>query len=969
MAPQSERITRVTGPAVKAAEDLPSSTQAEEPGTSWLDRYESKMRASGLSPTACDVVRSDALYITQNCVFGVGCPSSDNSEWPADRLRRGLVVGSVQSGKTASMLALTAACLDQKVDVVVVLTGTRTALWLQTAERVLGQLDSWSPEVDSALRRRRVLIPAPQLLVRGRQGVDLADLYHETPNFVRRQLVRGRPLIAVVMKQGDHLMRFGSFLRDVLTRTLARLDRPIHLLLIDDEADDGSILDSVVESGLGPDSEELKQIPRHIAQVWAGSGPNHRTFDERLYATYIAYTATPQANVLQADHNPLAPTDFVAALRTPLDSGSMEPPRSPTFEEPLGLRRYYTGGEMFYRRLSEDPGRLVEPVPFPNRADFSTEQDFRDEVEARRHEMLGDALRAYLVAAASTLLVSGRRASAARGAEPAALGRIRELSPSPISMLAHPSSRQDDHFRMAETLAAWSRGLDLNTFDPASLVRDERGFPELSVAGLTERLANEEDEWRQWVGSYEATRERLMFWPGGDASPAVSVAQWDEIKRLLVEEVFPYVRLTVINSDPQADDRPQFEPRAVEGGRYIAPVDIFTIFVSGNVMARGITIEGLVTSLFLRSANQPAADTQMQMQRWFGYRGGYLRWCRVILFGDQLDLFRQYHEADEAMRAEIIGEMNRSASGAPSPMVLQGAGFRATGKIANVRNLPLCPGSDPFVRVVDHTETATTNNGVLARLLEDESWHDVTVGGTVRGRAMERQLSLVEVAEVLEQFRYPHHDPDPTLPHNDRWRSLASECGVDAPLFRPPAARAIQAVSPPSCPYSIAAYLRLWDAVLTRRARGLYPTDDRITPWSMIDLVEYRASAPRFYVGIRYGSADVSSDPSLADHGVIRMIRQTTDGVLDATWGSRNPGAGPDAYLGDQLFDYHVHGRTPPTVVPGEPLWRPRGEPGLLLFHVLKPEVPEESDGVAVGLALPLGGPDHFAALRPPFMV
>lgn len=967
MTPQSERIIRVTESATEATTNQAASTQSEENASSWLDRYENQMRAGGLSPTAIDVVRSDALYITQNCVFGAGRPGTDTADWPADRLRRGLVVGSVQSGKTASMLAVTAACLDEKVDIVVVLTGTRRSLWLQTAERTLGQLDCWSPERDSALRRHRVIVPAPQLILRGGQGIGLADLYYETPNFVRRQLVKGCPLIATVMKQGDHLMRFGSFLRDVLARTLVGLDRPIHLLLIDDEADDGSILDAVVESGLGPDSEDLKQIPRHIAQVWAGSGPNHTTFDERLYATYIAYTATPQANILQADHNPLAPTDFITALRTPLDTGSTDPPRSPTFEEPLGLRNYYTGGEVFYRRLSEGPGRLVEPVPFPDREDFPMEQDFNGEIEARREAMVGDALRAYFVAAASSLLVSGKQVSAARGAEPTDVDRIRELSPSPISMLAHPSSRQDDQFRMAETIAAWSLGLDLTTFDPAILDRDERGLPELSVDGLADRLANEEDEWSQWLSSYEATRERLMFWPGGDTSPAISMAQWDEIKRLLVNEVFPHVRLSVINSDTQADDRPQFEPRAVKGGRYSAPIDIFTIFVSGNVMARGITIEGLVTSLFLRGANQPAADTQMQMQRWFGYRGGHLRWCRVILFGDQLDLFRQYHEADEAMRKEIIGEMNLSSSGAPSPLVLQGAGFRATGKITNLRNLPLCPGSDPFVRVVDHTETATRNNGVLARLLSDESWHDVVVGGTVRGRAMERQLSLVEVAKVLEQFHYPHHAPDPTLPQNDRWRSLATELGIHEPLFRPPAICGNQAVSPPSCPYSIAAYLRLWDAVLTRRARGLYPTDDRITPWSMIDLVDYRASSPRFYVGVRYGSAGVSSDPVLADYDIVRMIRQTSDGVLSATWGSRNPGGGPDAYLGDQLFDYHVHGRTPPTVIPGEPLWRPRGEPGLMLFHVLKPEVPEDSDGVTVGLALPLGGPDHFAALRPPF--
>lgn len=965
---KSERITRVPDRGEEAPAESTASTPADESLSSWLDRYGAQIRASGLSRTACDVIRTDALYITKNCVFGAGHPGTEAASWPANRLRRGLVVGSVQSGKTASMLAVTAAALDDKVDAVVVLTGTRTALWLQTAERALGQLDSWTPEKNRELSRRRVLIPAPQVIRRGRRGVELADVYRENPTFVSRRLQEGSPLIAIVMKQGDHLMQFGSFLRNVLARTMSSVDRPIHVLLIDDEADDGSILDAVVESGLEPDSEKLKQIPRHIAQVWSGSGPNHTTFDERLFATYIAYTATPQANILQADHNPLAPKDFVVTLRTPLDSGPVGPPRSSTFEEPAGLRSYYTGGEVFYRLLSEDPGRLLEPTPFPDRGDFLTEQGFSEEVEARRQEMLGNALRAYLVAAASSLLISGKLASDARAARPAPLPRVRELSPSPISMLAHPSSRQDEHFRMAEMIAAWSLGLDLSTLDQAVLARDERGLPELSVAGLVERLSNEEDEWKQWLASYETTRERLMFWPGGDISPAVSLDQWDEVKRLLVEEVFPYVRLTVINSDPQADDRPQFEPCAVDGGQYVAPVDIFTIFVSGNVMARGITIEGLVTSLFLRSANQPAADTQMQMQRWLGYRGAYLRWCRVIMFGDQLDLFRQYHETDEAMRAEIINEMNLSTTGAPLPMVLQGSGFRATGKIANLRNLPLCPGPNPFVKVVDHTESAATNIGVLTRLLNEERWCDVTVAGTPRGRSMVRPMPLLEVAELLEQFRYPHHDPDPTLPHNDRWRSLASGLGLESPLFRAPAARVAQVVSPPSCPYSIAAYLRLWDAVLTRQAKGLFPTDDRTTPWSMIDLAAYRASAPRFYVGVRYGSAGVSSDPGLAAHNIECMIRQTTDGVLRATWGSRNPGSESGAYLGDQLFDYHVHGRTPPTVNPGEPLWRERGEPGLLLFHVLKSDAPEANDGVTVGLGIPLGGPDHFAVVRPPFV-
>ena len=83
------------------------------------------------------------------------------------------------------------------------------------------------------------------------------------------------------------------------------------------------------------------------------------------------------------------------------------------------------------------------------------------------------------------------------------------------------------------------------------------------------------------------------------------------MRALLEEEVFPNVALRVLNSDPAADDRPQFEPQSDEDGWH-APEDIFTIFVAGNVLSRGLTVEGLSTSLFLRSSNEPAADTQMQ---------------------------------------------------------------------------------------------------------------------------------------------------------------------------------------------------------------------------------------------------------------------------------------------------------------------------------------------------------------------
>ena len=968
--PISETITRVT------SEDGSAPTTEQSSGADefrWLASYLNRIRVSGLTETATRVIESDARYIVCNGILGAGSPSAGDNSWPQTRVRRGIVLGSVQSGKTASMLAVTAGALDAGIDVVVILAGTRTALWRQTIQRTLSQLDGWNTGISTDANKRRVFVPQPAMLIDDSGRPSLTDLYHEHPNRVRRSICTGKPLVALVMKQTDHLIHFGNWLRDVLQKTIQRVGRPLHMVVIDDEADDGSILDSAVEWGLEPDSDRLKQIPRHIARLWSGAGPHHSTHDPALFATYVAYTATPQANFLQSDHNPLSPSDFAVALRTPMHSGLVGPTRSPTYCEPAGLSCFYTGGEVFYRRMGDPPGGLIVVSDFPARDDFSTDADHREAVDTVRRDQLFSALRGYFVAAACHLLLSDKRYSTVRQTIASTVEELRRMLPTPFSALVHPSCRQDEHTRFAEIISAWSCGFDPIAYDPDKLPRDSRGTVQLSAEGLAKRLAEEEDQWRSWLAYYEATRQRLASWPGGSGLQAITDTDWESVQTLLLQEVFPQARISIINSDPQADDRPRFNPQRMNDGRFRMPVDLLTIFVSGNVMSRGITIEGLATTVFFRASNQPAADTQMQMQRWFGFRGPILRWCRVFMFNDQYDLFRSYHEADEALRAELISEMNSRIDKAPNPLVLCERHFRATAKIANTRSLPLCPGADPFVRPIERGDYAQINTSILADCLSEGEWVDVVARDRKRGiiRADE-QLSLTQAADILDRFRYAHHDPDPGLEQHTRWASLQAALECPSPLFRPPRHldTPVDAVQPQYCPYTIAAYLRLWDAALTRkdRARGLYPTDDRTTPWNMINLVRYAEQVPYFYLGVRYGSQGLCTDLRLHAFGIERMIRSARNNILEATWGSRNPGDDAEAYLGDQLFDYHYHGRLAPRAVPGEPLWRPRGEPGLILFHVLRGEA-GEADAVTVGLALPLGGPDHFATLRPVFAV
>jgi hypothetical protein len=238
---------------------------------------------------------------------------------------------------------------------------------------------------------------------------------------------------------------------------------------------------------------------------------------------------------------------------------------------------------------------------------------------------------------------------------------------------------------------------------------------------------------------------------------------------------------------------------------------------------------------------------------------------------------------------------------------------------------------------------------------------------------LEDPMSLTQAATLLDELRYQHFRPTADGWEGRRWEDIAAKVGINSatdvdallPLFRPPGGTAEDA-TPYSRggPYAISAYLRLWKACLTRHARGLVPTDDPRTPWSMLDLEQKCKEEPSFYVGIRYGSGPEVHDGPLGDLPfAVRTMRRAVvpeGGELEAAWGTRNPTPGPGQYLGDELFDYHFHRKTPPAAAPGEPMWRPVGAPGLILFHVIERDA--RFPAVAVGAALPLGGPDQFAA-------
>lgn len=84
---------------------------------------------------------------------------------------------------------------------------------------------------------------------------------------------------------------------------------------------------------------------------------------------------------------------------------------------------------------------------------------------------------------------------------------------------------------------------------------------------------------------------------------------------------------------------------------YRADEPVVAVAIGGNTLSRGLTLEGLTTSYFVRAAS--AYDTLLQMGRWFGYRRGYEDLPRVWMTDVLRRWFRHLAQVEWEIRHDI----------------------------------------------------------------------------------------------------------------------------------------------------------------------------------------------------------------------------------------------------------------------------------------------------------------------------
>jgi len=86
-------------------------------------------------------------------------------------------------------------------------------------------------------------------------------------------------------------------------------------------------------------------------------------------------------------------------------------------------------------------------------------------------------------------------------------------------------------------------------------------------------------------------------------------------------------------------------------GKWPLQVVLRQFVIGGDKLARGLTLEGLTVSYFLRASKM--YDTLMQMGRWFGYRPGYLDLCRIYTTSGLMAWYRHIALAEADLRREF----------------------------------------------------------------------------------------------------------------------------------------------------------------------------------------------------------------------------------------------------------------------------------------------------------------------------
>lgn len=674
----------------------------------WLDstkkrnwRYWHRLQSYLERSLPVDVV--DALDRSTDGILGELEEPTKPGRWD----RRGLVVGHVQSGKTSSYSALICKAADAGYKIIVVLAGMHNNLRSQTQIRLeeafLGYETSPNRDPGNPLG---VFFEDRDPSIHPHCATTREDKGDFNTSAARRFSIspEERPWLFVVKKNKTVLGRLLKWMQsnhvaDGVDARGRKIVNKLPLLVIDDEADNAS-----VDTG---EQEFIDGVPDPEHEPKAINSLIRKILNTFARSAYVGYTATPFANVFihrrgetDDEGDDLFPRSFIRNLAAP--SNYVGPARVFGLRGPGGMR---VGGLPLTRE--------IEDIADEHGSGWMPAKHDKSHVPKHGGEevlpvSLREAIQSFVLTCAAracrgqktkhtSMLVHVTRFTAVQN-------EVRAQVDQYVKRMKQRLTRKTDHEEiLAELRALWE-----SDFEPTT------------------------------------TEVALALKPGDGEAIAVA---WPALEAVLPDVLTDIVVKTINGS---AKDALDYVEKEATGLKVIA--------IGGDKLARGLTLEGLTTSYFIRTTKM--YDTLMQMGRWFGYRPGYLDLCRLYTTPDLINSFGLIADAAEELREEF-DEMV-AVKGKPSSY-----GLKVASHPSLLVTAPMKMRSAKTVRL--------SYSGVMAQ----------TVAFRNDEASLRNNLGLAD--QLLSELGKPHESefarPRPSridsFPHSHLWRNVPSESVIN----------------------------------------------------------------------------------------------------------------------------------------------------------------------------------------------
>lgn len=662
---------------------------------------------------------------TDEVVELLGDPKQSDGTWP----RRGLLMGEVQSGKTATYLGILNKALDYGYGVIVVIGGHTENLRQQTQSRfdtdLLGvDSETWEDGISNAAVRH---VGVGE--ISGLRAHLMTTVRHDFSKAKRGSGITwvdgGLPTVFVTKKTPSLLDNIRTYIKGQAQG--GRLDIP--LIIIDDESDWGS-----------PNTRD-KSNPTSVNRAIRA------LLDVSTRSSYLAITATPFANIFMDDKAafefvekpqkgappPEGPGTFLTDLFPSDYIRVMFPPT--TY---LGMEEYFFDSSHF--AISTDVSDCLKAIPIKHK-NYHPVSDLPESMEtAVRQFLLGTAVR-----------------------------RIRDQKSKPASMLINVS-----RFKSVEsTVANLTEVFLKKTVDVVLSEFARKGAPR----------------------SGEANK---LFTVWRDQFTNVTDVAWEQVAEQLVEIVNEF-RVDLINGDTAKE---RAKRRKLMTGAQRELDDLTPrIVVGGDILSRGLTLDGLQVSYFIREPR--TMDTLLQMGRWFGYRPGFSDLVRIWMPETTRADFEHSVEVTEELRETLLDMKARKLT--PKDFGLRvrvhpdSVAIVAANKGRNSEVLEIGPIvwenklAESYDLSADYG-TDLANQAAAQKLVASlGGYQEVTTSG---GFAAWNNVPLDVVLEFFSEFQgdpgsqwfgrgrdrtLPITDAFRLAPGNDRWRVVLVSTGESAP--------------------------------------------------------------------------------------------------------------------------------------------------------------------------------------------